>query len=89
MLDWRTKVSSMDPKFMVKGTELATAMCGQNGRFQICEVRALDADRMPGVRYRVRDALTVSDQDVRDGKRSEIVQDVATLDEAVAFCSQP
>jgi hypothetical protein len=90
MLNWRTITSSTSPKFLVKGTELATAQYGPHGLFQLCEVRTLGADGFPDVRYVVRNALTVTDAEVREGIRSRIVHHAATLDDAIAYCdSQP
>lgn len=87
MLGWRTVTPSSSPMFLVRGTELSVAIVpGTLSRFQICEVRTLtrsedgwDYDR----EYCLRDAHTVSDQDVRDGRRPAIVHRAATLDEAL------
>lgn len=88
VLHWTTILSSSDPKFLVKGHELSQALYGPNSRFAIIEVRTYDKDRFGGVRYRVRDAVTVSDADVRKGKRPAIVHECPTLDQAVAWCDQ-
>lgn len=74
MLSWRTITPSNNPKFTVKGTELAQAIVpGTNSRFAIVEVRTIDADRFLSVTYYVRDAKTVSDAEVRDGIKPKIV----------------
>ncbi len=85
MLSWRTITSSRNPKFSVKGTELSVALAGKNSRFAIYEIRRLDADSLPDVFYRVRDADTVSDQDVREGTRPKIVFETHDIDRAVSF----
>jgi hypothetical protein len=60
---------------MVTGTELSrTIVPGTLSRFQICEHRSYDIDRMPDRRYAIRDAATVSDEQVREGVRPRIVQ---------------
>lgn len=47
---------------------------GTLSRFQICEIRAYDADGHADRRYAIRDASTVTDAQVREGKRSQIVE---------------
>jgi hypothetical protein len=75
MLTWRTVTHSQDSRFMVTGTELSrTIVPGTLSRFQICEHRSYDIDRMPDRRYAIRDAATVSDEQVREGVRPRIVQ---------------
>jgi len=87
-LEWSPLTTSRDPGFMVKGTELAQAIVpGTRSRFAIVEVRALGADRMPDVTYRVRDAETVSDADVRAGKRPAVVFH-GDYDACVAYCRE-
>ena len=73
---------------MVEGTELNVTVCGHLSRFQICEIRhwirngkEQEADRI----YFVRDASTVTLEQVREGKRPNVVARFATLDEAEAF----
>ncbi len=86
MLVWSSIISSTHHNFMVKGHELSQATYGPNKRFCIIEVRCYDAERLPDRRYRVRDAHTVSDADVKAGKRPAIVHEAWTLDEALAWC---
>lgn len=82
MLNWKTLVGSNDPKRYVKGTELEVAFPeGFQHRFAIYSVRTLDRDGTCDARYRVRDASTVSDADVRSGKRPAVVIEVDTLDQ--------
>lgn len=85
-LNWVSVTTSRDAKFMVKGVELANAICGTLCRFQICEHRAYTTDRTPTVIYRVRDAETVTDAQVRDGVRPKVVAIFDTFEDAFAFC---
>ena len=95
MLDWRTIVPSREPAHMVRGTELEVCFpAGFLSRFAIYSVRTVqwirDRDHWNGgygeydVRYRVRDAFTVSDADVKAGVRPKIFGEYATLDDALA-----
>jgi hypothetical protein len=74
MLNWRTVTTSTDPRFLIKGTELANAICGKHSRFQICEVRRISADGFPDRMYAVRDADTVTDAQIKAGVRPAIVK---------------
>lgn len=92
MLNWRVLVSSYDPSYTVKGTELAVAFV-KGSRFAIYEVRALEPAPAGSpnryelsLRYRVRDALTVSDAEVRLGTRPRIVFEDWDLDKVLEFC---
>lgn len=86
-LDWRTVTPSREPRYMVKGTVLNSALYGQHSRFLIEEVRAYpNGYNEPDVAYRVRDALTVSDTDTRNGIASKSVGTFATLQAATDFC---
>ena len=71
---------------MIKGTELAQALCGPFNRFAIVEVVGNTIDGVTGVVYRVRDADLVTDVEVQDGVRPPIVETYRDLDEAIAFC---
>jgi hypothetical protein len=75
-----------DPaKFLVKGTEIAQAIVpGTLSRFAIVETRSIGEDRMPALVYRLRDATTVSDADVRAGVRPHVVGVYAEPDLAAA-----
>ena len=68
-VSWRVLRTSSDPKFMVKGFELADCFLALH-RFRVEEVRAYPDgyEAGAGVRYCVFDADTVSDADVRAGK---------------------
>jgi hypothetical protein len=83
--NWRTLIGSANPKFMVKGHELAVTLYGEASRFAVYEVRSLEADGYCGTRYRIRDAETVSDADVRAGKFAQVVADGLTWTEVEAF----
>lgn len=85
-LCWRVVLGRDDPKYMVKGHVLATAFApGTHSRFMIEEVRRMNADRSMGVAYRVRDAATVSDAEVRDGKMSKVVFYADTIDDCLSW----
>lgn len=86
MLNWRNVTPSNSPKFLVKGTELNAALCGPLSRFQICELRAYDAEGCADRSYVVRDAQTVNDADIREGKRPAVVAHFADEYDAISFC---
>lgn len=79
MLEWRTVTSANDPKYLVRGTVLSSAYVPNcRKRFLIEEVRsqewdAVDNRHYSSTAYRLRDAETITDADVRSGKSSEIV----------------
>lgn len=85
MLNWQTITPSSSPRFLIRGTEMAAALCGHWNRFQIVETRTYDGQHS-GTRYDVRDAATVSDADVKAGKRPAIVAWFDNPDDAVIFC---
>lgn len=82
---WKEVVSSRSPECLVKGIELATLVCGPLSRFQICAHRVYDAEGFADEAYRVRDAHTVTDAQVKEGVRPEIVARFDTLEKAEAF----
>lgn len=84
-MTWHTTIPSNHPKFMVKGTELATLVCGQYSRFQICEHRCYDIAGFADRNYAVRDAQTVTDAEVKQGIRPKIIARFNTLEEAEKF----
>lgn len=85
MLDWHSVTSSSDTRFFVKGTVLSRAVVPDTlHRFVVVEIRCQDADGHPGRLYGLEDAYTVSDADVRDGKRPKIVARFRDLDAALA-----
>lgn len=90
---WRPVTPYNSPKFMVKGTELNTMLVpGTLSRFQICEIRSYDAEWHADRRYAVRDAATVTDAQVREGKRPAIVgwfdDELAALEWCAARCPE-
>ena len=88
MLHWHPLVTSYDQKFLVKGTELSMAIVpGHRSRFAIIEVRCLDADGHSDRLYRIRDAETVTDDEVRMRVRPHIVFE-GGFDEALAWCAK-
>lgn len=88
MLNWKTKTPSTSGQFLVKGAVLSTAKFGPHGRFLVEEARAYDADGNADREYRVRDASTVSDADIRAGKPSQIVSRTSDYDELLAFVAR-
>jgi hypothetical protein len=94
--NWRTLVPSREPAHMVRGTEIEMSIPdGQHSRFAIYAVRTTqwlkDASHYNGgyvqgdCTYRIRDAHTVSDAELRAGKRPDIAANFATLDECEAW----
>jgi hypothetical protein len=83
--EWRNVTKSNDPKFLVKGTELNTKVCGRLSRYQLCEIRSYEDNGFPDRIYYVRDAHTISDADIRDGVRPKIVATFKTQNEAMNF----
>lgn len=73
-LSWRSLPYSSG-SFFTKGTELAVAIVpGTLSRFAIYETRGgRDAEGHSTLVYRLRDAATVTLEDVRAGKRPRIV----------------
>lgn len=89
MLNWRTVTTSTDRRFLIKGTELSTAICGKHSRFQICEIRRIAADGFSDRVYAVRDADTVTDAQVKAGERPAIVKWFDSDQEAEIWCNSP
>lgn len=83
---WKSITPSNSPKFMVKGTELNYMLAGKNNRYAIVEVRSYDKDRMPDRVYAIRDAHTVSDEDIKNGVRPKVVAVFEFEDDALNFC---
>jgi hypothetical protein len=85
-LKWQSLTPSNSPKFMVKGTELNQAIIpGYNSRYALVEVRTYDVDRQADRGYSIRDAATVSDQDIKDGKRPKQIKFFNHEDDAINF----
>lgn len=80
--DWQSLMASNDQRYFVKGHELARQMTSDY-RFAIVETRTWDGVHS-GTTYRVRDAHTVSDDDVRAGITAKITFQ-GSYDECVAF----
>lgn len=86
-LNWQNVTPSNSPKFLVRGTELNRAIVpGTLSRFQVCELRTvsrstegLDYDR----EYVLRDAATVTLEQVAAASRPAIVGRFPTLDAAL------
>jgi hypothetical protein len=91
LLNWRTVTHSQSDRFLVSGSELSVALVpGTLSRFQLCEIRTYDrGEAFPhGRRYAIRDAATVSDADVREGKRPAIVKWFADELAALEWCAE-
>ena len=74
MLFWNTVTSSYRPNYYTKGTVLSVAYVpGTLARFAVEEVRAYDAEGQPTTVYRVRDAETITDEEIVAGKLPAIV----------------
>jgi hypothetical protein len=84
--DWRSLMDSRDPKFLVKGSELSqTIVPHTQSRFAIVETRCIESDGQLGVMYRVRDADTVTDAQIKEGKRPAIVHHTNTFEGAMEW----
>jgi hypothetical protein len=97
--DWRTICPSTNAAHLVRGTELEVSIpAGFLSRFAIYSVRRMEWVSDPtlpaggiwahDVSYRVRDAATISDAEVKAGVRPKIVGEFKTLEEAEAFMLQ-
>lgn len=88
-LNWRSVVRPRDSRFLVKGTELATAVVpNSNHRFVLCELRSYpDGYDAPDREYAVRDAAAVTDAQVRDRVRPPIVARFPCEADALAWCA--
>jgi hypothetical protein len=83
-LYWRS--CRYDRTRIIKGTELAVALLGPHNRFALYEVRCLDVDGKPDVTFYVRDAGSVSDDELAAGKRPSIVFRSDDVEQCIAFC---
>ncbi|QWY83639.1 hypothetical protein [Rhizobium phage RHph_X2_26] len=99
MLEWRTLVPSRSPQHLVKGTELEVCFpAGYRHRFALYTVRVAHWERDPShieggymvhdARYRVRDADTINDAQVRAGVRPLVTGEFDTLDAALKFIAE-
>lgn len=97
LLNWRTVTPSNDPRHLVRGTELESAIPdGFQSRFAVYSVRTVERDpsftfehvMQYDRRYVVRDAATVSDEQVREGVRPAITAQFATEIELCAWLEQ-
>lgn len=91
--NWRVLVNSREPKHWERGTEIEVSIPdGFRSRFAVYSVRtsrwAKDVGCINGgyveydCRYRIRDAETVTDAQVKEGVRPSAVAEFATLAEA-------
>ena len=85
-LNWQSLTPSNSPKLMVKGAELNQAVCRlHNSRYAIVEVRIYDINRHADTGYSIRDAATVSDAEVKAGKRPKQIAYFNYEDDAINF----
>jgi hypothetical protein len=85
-MNWKPITPSNSPKFLVKGTELNQAIVpGFNSRYALVEVRTYDLDGHADRGYSVRDAATVSDAEVREGKKPKQIAFFNFEDDAIKF----
>jgi len=91
---WRTVTPSNDPRHWIKGTIIDRSIPhGFHSRWAIYAVRTISFETdgagtrstLYDVRYRVHDATTVTDAEVRQGVEARAVGSFATLDEAERF----
>ncbi len=98
-MEWRTICPSNDPKHLIRGTELESCIPpGFLSRFRIVSVRTVNRKHSSEVlggryleydcRYRVYDAATVTDAEVRAGITPRSIGEFDTL-EAVAAAIEP
>ena len=85
MLKWHS-LNYKPQDYFVKGTELTQALAGSNKRYALIEVRCYDKDCNAELLYRVRDAATVSDEQVKAGVRPKVVFESLDYDEALNYC---
>jgi hypothetical protein len=89
MLDWRTLSKSNDPKHLVRGTEIESCIPpGFLSRFRIVSVRTVNRSGKfveYDCKYRVYDAGTVTDAEVKEGIAPKSIGEFATLDDALKF----
>lgn len=90
-LDWVYDVDFLDRRSDIRGTVLAHAYWpGTHSRFLVEEVRTRvqhptrQNDTVGGSTFRLRDAATVSDDQIRAGGRSQVVAS-GTLEELSQF----
>lgn len=82
-LNWRACYKPHE--FLIKGTELSQALCGQNKRYALIEVRCYNKDGHADRFFRIRDAATVSDENIKNGKRPQIVFETFDYDAAIKY----
>ena len=94
-MNWRTLIPSNHPDHLRKGAEIEVAIPdGYFSRFAIYSVRTSEWIKEPGnihggytqsdCFYRVRDAATVTLDEVRHGIRPNVIGEYKTLDETLA-----
>jgi hypothetical protein len=91
VIAWRSITPSTHSAFMVKGTELSFGIVPDTcHRFGISEVRAFvmeGGELVPDRLYHVRDAQSVTDEEVRNRVRPRIVATFSSDLEALAYCA--
>lgn len=85
-MNWHPVTLSNSPKYMVKGTELNRAIVpGYQSRYALVEIRTYDEDGNADRGYSVRDAATVTDEDVRNGKKPKQIAFFNFEDDALNY----
>lgn len=85
-MNWRPITPSNSPKYMVKGTELNQAIVpGHQSRYALVEVRTYDKEGHADRGYSVRDAATVTDEDVKNGKKPKQIAFFNFEDDAINY----
>lgn len=86
-LDWFVPMNYDSSRRNVKGTRLMGAFYpARSCRFCIYEVRTMLADASLSTTYHVTDAETVSDADVRLGRRPSVVFRSDDIDDCLRYC---
>lgn len=83
-LEWRP-LAYPAGRDLVKGTELASAFVPDTlHRFAVVETRAIDAEGLPCLIYRLRDAETITDSEVREGVKPRVIGTYPEPEDAVS-----
>ena len=85
-LQWHQIVKSTDSGYLVSGTELASAYVPNTlSRFKIYEIRGRWKDGYADTTYVVRDAETITMDDIKNGNRPHIVFRNPDLEKCLGF----
>jgi hypothetical protein len=85
-LEWKTITPSNHHRYMVVGCEIDQAIVPNClSRYAIVMVRRYDSERNADLGYSIRDANTITDEDIRNGKRPKQIAYFLYEDEAIEF----